>query len=377
MDARARAVSAVSAEIDLAVDAIRSKTSLTAKEERQRDQKFGVLWSPTEAPKDFERWTSDLGTGGGIAVIYCDLDLFKAINTKYTEPVVDEQFIPVALNIIDRYVLLRGYGYQEGGDEYVVILPNYEADEAVAFAEKIRGAFEQHIFVINQDEVPVTLSAGVALWPVHGRTYREVLEKAAEAKRAAKHKRNCVRLASIESNTDQPLPTSGLSPTAQRLAVLASNASVNGLLRDPILDPASLGKILSISQEDLALAADELQERGWTGDRATMPVGKAGFSSLWPTEKFFIETDAYIKGWNPKSDAKIVAQELLKTSQQTTRLSRLDEILKWGPRRLNPAVYFLIIRDIVKFSKTMNALPYCYEQIWGTPRTARFASEEQ
>lgn len=73
-------------------------------------------------------------------------------------------------------------------------MPNLEAREAEAFAEKVRHTFEGYRFGVNDESVQVTVSIGVALFPEHGDTYQRVLEAANLAEAEAKRSRNAVRV---------------------------------------------------------------------------------------------------------------------------------------------------------------------------------------
>lgn len=156
--------------------------------------------SPDQIKKDFNEWVEKLGlVEGSIAVLFVDLDNFKALNTKYTEPRIDQDFLPGAMKLVERFVRVRGEAARYGGDEYVIILPNHDTTEAVAFSEKLRRAFEQYMFVVAGDDVRITVSVGVAMWPLHGSDYENVLTKASAAKQTAKADRNRVVLAQAAS----------------------------------------------------------------------------------------------------------------------------------------------------------------------------------
>ena len=69
------------------------------------------------------------------------------------------------------------------GDEFLVLLPNTILERAVLLAERLRSAV--------QDEsrtwpFPVTVSIGVAVYPLHGTTADELLQAGECAKEQAK-----------------------------------------------------------------------------------------------------------------------------------------------------------------------------------------------
>ncbi|BFU93916.1 MAG: hypothetical protein NTNFB02_06380 [Nitrospira sp.] len=187
LQTRNTALKKASIEIDLLVDGLRSQQNIQIAPAREMDQKFKILLSPGQAEKDFAEWSQQLGSANGqIAVLFADLDNFKALNTKYSEPKIDKSVLPEAMQIVEHLTRLRGGAYKYGGDEYVLILPNCDGMEGAAFAEKIRKSFEQHEFKVDTDTVGVTISIGVAVWPVHAVTYQDLLTKASEAKTQAK-----------------------------------------------------------------------------------------------------------------------------------------------------------------------------------------------
>ena len=94
-----------------------------------------------------------------------------------------------------RLVQGRGEAYRHGGEEFLLIMPNLDTSEAQAFGEKVRIAFEDHRFEVDGETVKITVSIGVALWPVHGDVYREVLQAANRAEVEAKERRNSVTVA--------------------------------------------------------------------------------------------------------------------------------------------------------------------------------------
>lgn len=86
-----------------------------------------------------------------------------------------------------------------GGDEFVAILPDTKADDALAVAERLRAAIEQMDVLEGTaiDVSRVTASIGVASFPDHARTAEGLFQAADRAMYAAKARRkNVVVLAS-------------------------------------------------------------------------------------------------------------------------------------------------------------------------------------
>lgn len=165
-------------------------------DDKELEQKFKILLSPNQAALDFEAWSNNLkGTSQPIAVLFVDIDHFKALNSRHTEPKIDQTILPEAQHLLASLACFRGRAYKHGGDEFVLILPNHDASEAQAFAERVRSHFAEHQFTVDGDNEKLTLSGGIAVWPQHGEDYQQVLQRASEAKRRAKESRNTVLLA--------------------------------------------------------------------------------------------------------------------------------------------------------------------------------------
>jgi diguanylate cyclase (GGDEF)-like protein len=123
------------------------------------------------------------------ALLYIDLDNFKAVNDANGHAGGD-QCIEAAATIISSVVHYKGrvYRLHVTGDEFAVILPNYDESEARATAERIRSTVEQQK---PGGDVRVTTSIGgfVATGDIAA---EEVIQKADQAMFVAKKARNTV-----------------------------------------------------------------------------------------------------------------------------------------------------------------------------------------
>ncbi|THI84955.1 MAG: diguanylate cyclase [Nitrospira sp. CG24A] len=375
LQARNSALKKASIEIDLLIDELRAQSTIQAPvNAKELDQKFKILLSPDQAKKDFNEWVEKLGpVNGSVAVLFLDLDNFKALNTKYTEPRIDQDFLPDAMNLVEGFVRVRGEAAKHGGDEYVIILPNHDATEAVVFSEKLRRAFEQHKFSVAGNDVRITVSIGVAMWPLHGSTYEEVLTKSSAAKQIAKANRNKVVLVQAATEQELPLPKSGLSPAGQKLALFLNQQSQAAEEADPLLGPEIISANGQLTEEELTIAADELRARGWL--TTDVDGSKIGFRYIQPTPFLFFETDPDLRGWDPRQDAKTVAMVAVGMEEESLSPRKIGEKLGWEPRRLNPAMSWLENQGFAKLYSTMGSSPYRFTVMFVTPSTRRLASE--
>ncbi|MDQ2870601.1 MAG: EAL domain-containing protein [Acidobacteriota bacterium] len=126
-------------------------------------------------------------TGRLLAVLFLDLDLFKAINDGYGQRAGDVIFQEVALRLAQS---VRGDDMvaRIGGDEFIVLLPEItRAEDAVVVARKLLEAVAQP-FSCGGRRVDLTTSIGVSVYPDDGQDSEALLRSADNAMERAKVK---------------------------------------------------------------------------------------------------------------------------------------------------------------------------------------------
>jgi diguanylate cyclase (GGDEF)-like protein len=179
---------------------LETRQAVTARVERELEQKFKILYSHPQMQRDFDRWKSEGADVASfcIGVIFLDVDDFKKLNARFTESVVDRTLLPDLQRLVAGFCLHRGAAYRHGGEEVVILLPNCPLDETATFANKIREQIEGKIFRVDQDTVQMTVSVGVAVWPHHGDKLGTVIERANREERMAKEQgKNRVCVAAV------------------------------------------------------------------------------------------------------------------------------------------------------------------------------------
>ncbi len=75
-----------------------------------------------------------------------------------------------------------------GGDEFTVILPRVERDEALGFAERVRKKVKETAFAKEgvQPLGDLTVSLGIAVYPEDAESSKDLVKKAADAMYEAK-----------------------------------------------------------------------------------------------------------------------------------------------------------------------------------------------
>ncbi|MGH2775990.1 MAG: diguanylate cyclase [Actinomycetota bacterium] len=130
------------------------------------------------------------------SVLLLDLDNFKDVNDSFGHQRGDEiliefaQRVSAALREIDTFV-------RYGGEEFVCLLSETDVSGARTTAEKIRQTISNDPFIsVGEEPVSLTVSIGVACYPLHGNGYQSLIEAADQALYRAKEEgRDRVRVA--------------------------------------------------------------------------------------------------------------------------------------------------------------------------------------
>jgi diguanylate cyclase (GGDEF)-like protein len=174
------------------------------------------------------------GEGKPLSLAIIDIDGLKGINDEYGHIVGD-----VALKMVaDKIKELAGEGAitsRFGGDEFAILFPDTEREQAFLTLERIRAEIEKQ--QVPRAGVEITVRGGLATYPVDGRSEREIMRKADQALYASLITgRNRICLARDERKVTK---TTHYTPTQlERLEKLAIDIDVGEaeLLREALDD---------------------------------------------------------------------------------------------------------------------------------------------
>ncbi|MCW2138460.1 diguanylate cyclase (GGDEF) domain-containing protein [Actinoplanes cyaneus] len=144
--------------------------------------------------------------GRMLTVLVLDLDHFKEVNDTFGHPAGDQVLgefarrIRLGLREVD-------VAFRQGGEEFVVLLPETDAYGGVIVAERLGALVRDRPVQLDQrrpgvaDRTSISVSIGIAVFPEHGETAQQVLDAADEALYAAKNAgRDTYRLAESVSS---------------------------------------------------------------------------------------------------------------------------------------------------------------------------------
>ncbi len=102
-----------------------------------------------------------------VSIIFMDIDHFKHINDTYGHEcgnLVLSEIGKLFSNFDNGSSLLRrsDIAVRYGGEEFVIICPSTNKNQAFILAERIRKTIEENIFIYNNTTINVTISIGVS-----------------------------------------------------------------------------------------------------------------------------------------------------------------------------------------------------------------------
>ncbi len=143
-------------------------------EEHERSQRYGCIFS----------------------VIMIDIDYFKRFNDEFGHKSGDTALFTVA-QLVKKSTRAIDTVARYGGEEFAILLPETGREEAKIVAERIRSTIHDTMFRIGDDKpaVGVTVSVGVATFPVDTKDPQQIIELADQALYYSKeHGKNRVTL---------------------------------------------------------------------------------------------------------------------------------------------------------------------------------------
>jgi diguanylate cyclase (GGDEF)-like protein len=112
----------------------------------------------------------------GFSMMIMDIDHFKHVNDTFGHPVGD-QVIKLVASTIQRNIRTEiDIPARYGGEEFTILMPEADSEKAAMIAERIRSAVEKtdvsHLITGRN----ITISIGIASYPLHGTTPKDLME---------------------------------------------------------------------------------------------------------------------------------------------------------------------------------------------------------
>lgn len=116
--------------------------------------------------------------GRPFSLVFIDLDHFKRVNDQHGHQAGSAALREVG-EVLREELRETDVPTRYGGDEYVILLPEADREQAMGVAERLRAAIAEHTFLVDRGlAVRLTASLGVATWPLDGHRAEELLGRA-------------------------------------------------------------------------------------------------------------------------------------------------------------------------------------------------------
>jgi diguanylate cyclase (GGDEF)-like protein/putative nucleotidyltransferase with HDIG domain len=256
------------------------------------------------------------------SLIFMDIDLFKIYNDNFGHLAGDEVLRRISEHI-QSSIRSTDIAARYGGEEFAIILPGTSLGDAYTIAERIRKTIETRT---TQRAMPVTVSMGVAQWPMDGIMKEDLISRVDKALYQAKQNgRNCTCLTNeilTGENATPVLSETDVNPKslsilyALEAIVDAKDHNTYGHSRKVAEYAVAIAEVLKMSRDKTAMirAAAMLHD-----------IGKIGIP------------DALLNKKEPLTD---------------------DE---WEPIRAHPQLGVAILKHIVELASCLPAILYHHE----------------
>jgi diguanylate cyclase (GGDEF)-like protein/PAS domain S-box-containing protein len=121
------------------------------------------------------------------SIIMIDIDHFKQVNDQYGHPVGDQvlQFMASELGSTVRGIDIVG---RYGGEEFAILLSGSDGKAAMDLAERLRVMIGETLFYVEENEIRLTISLGVAESNENNPNLETLVARADQALYIAKHR---------------------------------------------------------------------------------------------------------------------------------------------------------------------------------------------
>ncbi|MDH5785712.1 MAG: diguanylate cyclase [Chromatiales bacterium] len=132
--------------------------------------------------QEFARWRR---YGAPLTIAVWDVDKFKSVNDTYGHQAGDK-VLSIVAKVLQQQIRETDFVARFGGEEFVLLLPETNLENAFVAAENLRQAVERTEFHFRGTRVPITISCGMSEFS-QGDNQERVFERADKALYEAKN----------------------------------------------------------------------------------------------------------------------------------------------------------------------------------------------
>ncbi|HEX4075903.1 MAG TPA: GGDEF domain-containing protein [Candidatus Acidoferrales bacterium] len=155
--------------------------------------------------------------GQHLAIVILDLHRLKEVNDRHGH-LRGDHILQLAATMLRRTLRAADFAFRIGGDEFALLLPQTDTEQAVTLCRRVRSLYEAEVSPLKI-EVGVTLDFGVAVHPQDGDQKSALLHTADERLYELKRSGRAPRVVPIETH-----PARESAPPAQPAATAPPKA---------------------------------------------------------------------------------------------------------------------------------------------------------
>lgn len=134
-----------------------------------------------------------------LSLMLLDCDYFKVVNDQFGHQVGDELLKHIC-KICTQEIRDIDFLARYGGEEFIIILPNCDLNGGAEIAKRIQGSLVKQCLVIENKEICITLSIGIATLTNKHQNFEQLINEADKAMYQAKEKgRNRIEVSGGQS----------------------------------------------------------------------------------------------------------------------------------------------------------------------------------
>ena len=209
-----------------------------------------------------------------LGIVILDLHRFKEVNDRYGHPRGDD-VLKAAAATFQKALRTSDSAFRIGGDEFALLLPQTDPDQALALSQRVEAVFAEMIQPL-QLAISVIMDHGVANYPQDGDQSDQLIHVADERLYRLKHANQSHR--SESSAVRSPFETSQLSPASAPIPISSAPApSADKATESGTGSRHPFASSISIPEAEVSYAVQRKAERvSMVGTNAYAVVGDQG-----------------------------------------------------------------------------------------------------
>ena len=152
-----------------------------------------------------------------LALVVFDLHRFKEVNDRFGHPQGDA-LLQMAAATLRKSLRTSDYAFRTGGDEFALLLPQTDTEQAAALARRLRAAYGNSIEPLHLG-IPLAMDYGLAVYPDDGELQEVLIRVADERLYQLKNGRHSAEQPPPAPGRPAVLEEKGIAPPPQRPSV--------------------------------------------------------------------------------------------------------------------------------------------------------------